>query len=461
MAALIAEQLADFAFGLTDGAIPSAVRRRAAHLMLDGAGIALASTTFDFARQTVAAMSTFEPGHCPVIGIAQTLALRDAVLANGILVHGLDFDDTHLVGVVHATASCFPTALGAAWAGHRSGRDLLTAYVIGMETAARLGTVAKGEMNQIGFHPTGVIAAFACALVAGKLAGLTCEQLVMAQGIALSMAAGTREYSSNGASTKRMHPGWAGVCGITAARLAASGFTGPRSTYEGKFGLFATHLGADTSKWDLAAAAHALGSEWQTTQVAIKPFPACQLGLSCIDAAIKLAREHGVKSADVAHIEALIPPHAVSIVCEPVAERKRPTSSYAAQFSIQYAVACALIHKNFGLTELERYRDPEILALAQKVDYRVDPDTGYPKHFSGEVIVTLTNGQRIAHREQVNLGAADNPVSDDGIVAKFMGNAQLAVSAAHAATLRDMILNIDAVTDARNLAEALAGAHAK
>ena len=458
---LISEQLADFAFDLTDSAIPDAVRRRAAHLMLDGAGIALASTTFDFARQTVAAMSTFEPGHCPVIGIAQTLALRDAVLVNGILVHGLDFDDTHLVGVVHATASCFPAALGAAWAGKRSGRDLLTAYVIGMEAAARLGAVAKGEMNQIGFHPTGVIAAFACALIAGKLAGLTREQLVMAQGIALSMAAGTREYSSNGASTKRMHPGWAGVCGITAARLAASGFTGPRSTYEGKFGLFATHLSADTEKWDLAAATHGLGSEWQTAQVAIKPFPACQLSISCIDAASALAGEHGVKTADIAHVEALIPPHAVSIVCEPVARRRRPTSSYGAQFSIQYAVACALIHRKFGLAELERYRDPEILALADKVDYRVDPDTGYPKHFSGEVIVTLKNGRRIAHREQINLGAADKPVSDEGIVGKFTGNAQLAVSASHAATLRDMILNIDGVTDARNLARALSGAPSK
>ena len=452
---LIAEQLAEFAAGLTDEAIPDTVRRRAAHLMLDGAGIALASTTFDFARQTVDALSSFEPGYCPVIGIAKTLPLRDAVLANGILVHGLDFDDTHLVGVVHATASCFPTALGSAWAEKKSGRELLTAYVIGMETAARLGAVAKGEMNQIGFHPTGVIAAFACALVAGRLAGLKREQLVMAQGIALSMAAGTREYSSNGASTKRMHPGWAGVCGITAARLAASGFTGPRSTYEGKFGLFATHLSADANQWDLAAATQSLGSRWETTQVAIKPFPACQLSISCIDAAIALAREHGIKATDIAHVEALIPPHAVAIVCEPVAERRRPASSYGAQFSIQYGVACALIHGKFGLAELERYRDPAILALAAKVDYRVDPHTGYPKHFSGEVIVTLHDGRRLAHREQVNLGAADKPVPDDGIVAKFMGNAQLAISAGHAAALRDMLLSIDAIADARELAHAL------
>jgi 2-methylcitrate dehydratase PrpD len=452
---IIAELLADFVFGLSDNAIPESVRRRAAHLILDGAGIAYASTTFDFARQAVAALSTFERGDCPVIGFNTNLALRDAVLVNGILVHGLDFDDTHLAGVVHVTSSCFPTALGVAWAAQRPGRELLTAYVLGIEVAARLGSVARGELNQIGFHPTGIIAAFACALIAGKLEGLTCEQLVMAQGIALSMAAGTREYSADGASTKRMHPGWAGACGITAARLARAGFTGPRSAYEGRFGLYATHLGADLTKWDLGAAVSDLGTEWETAQVAIKPFPTCQLNISCIDAAIALAKKHSIKPADIERVEALIPPHAVKIVCEPLAEKRRPASTYAAQFSIPFAVACGLIHQKSGLAELERYNDPEILALAGKVDYRVDPKTGYPKHFSGEVIVTLKNGRQISHREQVNRGAADNPVSDADIVAKFMDNAQLAVSAAQAATVREMILNLDALDDARKLAHAL------
>lgn len=451
----IAESLAEFAFNLSDNVIPEAVRRRAAHLILDGAGIAYASTTFDFARQAVASLSTFERGDCPVIGFPVTLALRDAVLVNGILVHGLDFDDTHLTSVVHVTSSCFPTALGVASAAQRSGRDLLTAYVLGIEVAARLGNVAKGELNQIGFHPTGVIAAFACALIAGKLEALSCEQLVMAQGIALSMAAGTREYSSDGSSTKRMHPGWAGACGITAARLARGGFTGPRSAYEGAYGLYATHLGADLTKWDLGAAVRGLGTEWETSQVAIKPFPACQLSISCIDAAIALATQHSIKSTDVERIEALIPPHAVKIVCEPLDKKRRPASRYAAQFSMPFAVACGLIHRKCGLAELERYNDPEILALADKVNYRIDPKTGYPKHFSGEVIVTLKNGRHVSHREQVNRGAADNPVSNADIVEKFMDNVQLAATAAYASDLREMILNLDSLNDARKLADAL------
>ena len=451
----IAESLAKFAFDLEDGSIPESVRRRAAHLMLDGAGIAYASSTFDFARQAVAAVSSFERGECPVIGFSNGFALRDAVLVNGILVHGLDFDDTHLTSVVHVTSSCFPTALGVAAAAQRSGKELLTAYVLGIEVAARLGNVAKGELNQIGFHPTGVIAAFACALIAGKLEGLTFEQLVMAQGIALSMASGTREYSADGSSTKRMHPGWAGVCGITAARLAREGFTGPRSAYEGQFGLYATHLGVDPDKWDLGAAVRGLGSEWETAQVAIKPFPACQLNISCIDAAIALKNQYSLNPIDIERIVALIPPHAVKIVCEPLDQRRRPASRYAAQFSIPYDVACGLIHGKLGLAELELYNDPEILALADKVEYQVDPRSGYPKHFSGEVIVTLKNGRQISHREQVNRGAADKPISDADIVAKFMDNARLATTAVDTTGVCDMILNIDSLSNARKLGDAL------
>jgi 2-methylcitrate dehydratase PrpD len=219
--------------------------------------------------------------------------------------------------------------------------------------------------------------------------------------------------------------------------------------------LYATHLGADLKKWDLGAAVRGLGIEWETAQVAVKPFPACQLNISCIDAAIALRRQYSIKPADIESVEALIPPHAVKIVCEPLDEKRRPPSRYAAQFSIPFVVACGLIHGKLGLAELEHYNDPEILTLADKVGYRVDPRTGYPKHFSGEVIVTLKNGRQISHREQVNRGAADNPISDADIIAKFMDNAQLATTVADAAGVRKMILNIDTLDNARKLADAL------
>jgi len=453
---VIAQTLAEFAHGLTADAIPAAVRSRACHLILDAVGIGFASTRYEFARKTLDALSAFGAGSGYVIGCSRGLPLRDAAMMNGILIHGLDYDDTHLTGVVHASASCFPTALAVASELGRSGEELLTAYIIGIEAAARLGAVAKGELNQIGFHPTGVIAAFACALIAGKLHGLDARQLTMAQGIALSMAAGTREYSTEGAWTKRMHPGWAAACGITAAVLARGGFIGPTAAYEGRFGLYATHVGGHSIDLDMAAATRGLGETWETLEVAIKPLPACQLSIACIDAAIALGRSDEVRLSDIARIEALVPPHAVKIVCEPAEAKRRPSSSYAAQFSVQFGVAAGLLRQRFGLNEIEDIRDPQILALADKVDYRVDPHTGYPKHFSGEVIVTFADGRKLSHREQINRGASDNPVGDSGIIEKFMDNARIALTQSEAEHVCASILALDGCAQASSIGEALA-----
>src|SRR5712692_2143427 len=220
----LADELSHFALQLTYDEVPAAVRERAKHLILDSVGIALASTKFPFASVSLAALEELGSGHSPVIGTGHRLALRDAVLMNGVLIHGLDFDDTHSRGIIHATASSFPCALSLADREAADGKALLSAYIAAMEVATRLGAVAKGGFHQIGFHPTGLIGAFGCALAAAKLLGLDRERAVMAQGIALSMASGSLEFLQDGAWTKRIHPGWACVGGITAAMLARHGF---------------------------------------------------------------------------------------------------------------------------------------------------------------------------------------------------------------------------------------------
>ncbi|HET9018932.1 MAG TPA: MmgE/PrpD family protein, partial [Acetobacteraceae bacterium] len=393
-APLVAQTLAAFVAGLEFAAIPAEVARRAQHLILDGTGIALASTGFDFAHRTLTAMRGLGgAGDTPVIGFPDRLPMRDAAVVNGLLVHGLDFDDTHLGGVVHATASIWPTVLAVGARQGARGADALAAYVAGMEVAARLGAVAKGGFHQIGFHPTGLVGAFACALAAGKLMGLTEEQLIAAQGIVLSLASGSLEFLEDGAWNKRLHPGWAAQSGITAAALAQQGFEGARRAYEGRFGLYASHLQALYDPANLALATAGLGETWELLQVAVKPFPACHFTHACADAAIAL-REGGVDPARIARVRALVPAEVVKTVCEPVANKRRPANSYDAQFSIPFIVAAALLRGRFTLGELtqEAIRDAEILALADRVDYEADPASGFPRYYSGEVIVELQDG---------------------------------------------------------------------
>ncbi|MGV6873440.1 MmgE/PrpD family protein [Pseudochelatococcus sp. B33] len=452
----ISEILSKFSIDLSFSDIPGEVTSKAKELILDGAGIALASSTYSFADATLAGLRRFGEGSEPVIGCGARLALRDAALMNGILVHGLDYDDTHLEGVVHPTSSCFPCAMGLAGFLDRSGSDFLAAYIAALEVSGRLGKVAKGELNQVGFHPTGVIAAFGCAIAASRLFGLDAEKTTMAQGIVLSMAAGSREYSADGSWSKRLHPGWAAVGGITAAGLAAEGFTGPRTAYEGKFGLYATHLGTQGRTYDLSAATAGFFDVWETLGIAIKPFPACQLSIACIDAALALARNHAIDPLAVERIEAVIPPHAVAIVCEPVERRLRPESAYAAQFSLPFVIACALVHKRMGLAELQLFDDAALLDLAAKVTYRVDHNTNYPRHFSGEVIVNLKDGRVLSHREEVNRGARERPVSAEDVEDKFFQNAELAVDRQTAVRIRDLILSIEKTPNVRELIRELA-----
>jgi 2-methylcitrate dehydratase PrpD len=456
---LIAETLARFAASLGFQAIPPAVAARAKHLMLDAVGIALASTTFDFAHRALSAVTGLAgPGDTPVIGLAQRLPFRDAALMNGILVHGLDYDDTHTGGVIHATSSVLPTVLALGWRQRASGRDMLAAYVMGVEAAARLGAVAKGGFHQVGFHPTGLVGAFACALAAGRLLGLSEAQLTMAQGIALSAGAGSLEFLEDGAWTKRFHPGWAAVAGITAAALAKQGFVGARRAYEGRFGLYRSHLQDRFDPADLGLATAGLGEVWEVQQVAVKPFPACHFTHACADAAIALVREDGVEPRAIERVRALVPAEVVQTVCEPVANKRRPANSYDAQFSIPYIVAASLTRGRFGLAELQEdaLADPAILALADRVDYEVDPKSSFPRHYSGEVAATLRDGRTKARREQMNRGCGDRPLSEDDILAKFRANAARATTPARAEHVAALLLSLDELEDVRLLADGLA-----
>src|SRR5215468_899349 len=315
----LADILGQFALQLAYDDIPAAVRERAKHLILDSAGIALASTKYPFAPVSLAALEELGTGTSAVIGVGRRLSLRDAVLMNGILVHGLDFDDTHSRGVIHATASSFPCTLALADRDEKDGKALHTAYVVAMETSTRLGAVAKGGFHQVGFHPTGLIGAFGCSLAAARILGLDADQATMAQGITLSMASGSLEFLEDGSWTKRMHPGWAGVAGITAATLAAHGFVGPRGAYDGRFGLYASHLGKYFEQADLALATENLGRSWQIEEVAVKPIPACHFAHAAADAAAVLHKQHSLAVSQIQRVRVLVPQEVVKTICEPVA----------------------------------------------------------------------------------------------------------------------------------------------
>lgn len=449
----IAAALAHFAIGMRQDQIPVEVRERAKYLLLDAVGLAYATKHYSFAKVTLAAMLSLGSGSSTVIGHGRMLQARDAMVMNGLLVHGLDFDDTHMGGVIHLTASLLPCTLGMAELRGATGADLLAAYIVGVEVGARLTSAGRGGFHETGFNPTGVVGAFACAVAASRLAGLTQQQAWMAQGIALSMASGSQAFLQGGAWSKRIQPGWAAVAGMTAAALAKEGFIGPAAPYEGRFGLFTSYLGEVRNQADLSLATSKLGEEWQTLDVAVKPIPACVFAHAAIDAATILhdqwrreTDELDISAVDaVKRVRVKVPREVVKTVCEPVDAKRRPANAYEAQFSIPYVVATGLLKGKFTLAELEddAVSDPLVLALASKIDYEIDPDSTFPRHHSGEVIVEFADGRRLAHREAVNRGCADRPLSDDDVVEKYLSNVNGILSPARADQVLNAVLALD------------------
>ena len=171
------------------------------------------------------------PGDSAMIGSANRVAAANAVIANGTLAHGLDYDDTLEEAIVHTGACAWMTALAVGEEVGASGAAFLKQPSSAPKCLCKVGLVAPGKFHARGFHPTAICSTFGAAAVAGKLYGLSADQWVDAFGLCGSQSSGIIEYLADGTWTKRMHPGWSAHGGIIACLLAQEGFRGPAKVF--------------------------------------------------------------------------------------------------------------------------------------------------------------------------------------------------------------------------------------
>lgn len=457
LAQSMAERLAGFAAGFELAAVPEPVRAYARLCMADALGIAFASQGFDFAARSTAAIAALAgEGAHPVIGSDLRLPARDAALLNGILVHGLDFDDTHVGAVIHCSTSALPLVLVEGQRNGVSGAEALAAFILALEADARIGLVAEGMLQKIGFHPTGMVGIFGCTLASGWLGGLDPEPLARAQGIALSMAGGSLEFLEDGSWTKRMHPGWAASSAITASALAAGGFKGPLNAYEGRYGLYSLYLRETPERAETVL--DDLGEAWEVLRVAIKPYPVCHFNHSSIDAMLHVMREHGLQPGDISRVTTLIHERQADVVARPESAKRRPANEYEGKFSLQFAVAAAIVRGRFTLDELEQdaLEDPEILAMCDRVTFAHDEMSRYPEYYSGGVMVETRDGGQWVHREPINRGAEGRALTASQVLDKFMGNATRTISEAQARRVWEAVMHLESAPDLSELLDAIA-----
>jgi 2-methylcitrate dehydratase PrpD len=377
------EHLADWLAAVTDNALPRAVDKVVRRLVVDVVGLCVAARHQDYVAATLAAVDGGGP--CTAIGHDGGFDAFGAALVNGTAAHGEDFDDT-------------------------------------FELMCRLSLVAPMGAHKAGFHPTAVFGALAAAGGAGVAMGLERDALVSALGIAGSMASGIIEYLAEGTWTKRMHAGWAAQSGLRAALMARGGFKGPRTVLEGTHGFYKAF--APSVAPDFAPLLTDLGQRWVTEDLAFKPYACGTMTQPFIDCALALARS-GIQADAIVAIECEVGEGTVHRLWEPLEVKHRPPTPYAAKFSTPYCMAVGFFDGRAGFAQFTdaRIADATVLALAEKIRYRINPHDEYPRNFSGHLRATLRDGSTAEFRQPHMRGGAREPLGDAEVSAKFIGNA--------------------------------------
>ena len=360
--------------------MPPAVAARASLLALDTLGSCLASSREDFGRAVTRAAEQL--GGAPestLVGSKARVGAPAAVLANGTLAHGLDFDDTREDAIVHTGCVAVPTALAVGEAVGASGRAVLEAMIAGVEVMCRIGLAVPGRFHARHYHPTALTGSFAAAAVAGRLHGLTEDQQVHAFGLCGSQAAGIIEYLADGSWTKRLHPGWAAHAGVTAAVLARAGFTGPETVFEGAHGFYAAFAGGHEPE-RLEALLATLGRTWELSALTFKPYPCGSIAHPYMDCALRLRERHRLRPEQIAEVRCRTAEGPLPRLWEPLAAKQRPQNGYAAKFSLPYLLASILVNGRVTLADFtdEAARSEAVGRVAARVFYDVDPDHRLP-----------------------------------------------------------------------------------
>lgn len=416
--------LVDFLAGLKPSGLSAAVFDRARYLLLDYLGVAIRGSCAESSAPVYRMIErTAAPGSATVIGKSIRTLPGYAALANGTAAHAIELDDTHNAGSIHLGVVMFSTALALAETLPDLQPDqFFTAVTAGYEAAARIAmAVQPKEHYLLGFHPTATCGVFGAAVTASKLLGLHASQMLSAVGIAGSMAAGSLEFLSDGAWTKRLHPGLAAQNGIQAVLLAAEGFRGPSRILEGRDGFLRGYSRQPLP--DLLTSD--LGASFEILRTSVKPHACCRYMQGPIDAILALVHENDIRPEQVRQIEVAVLEAGWPLVVEPRAQKYDPRSIVEAQFSMPYGAAVAVIDRAAGLDQFSevRLQSNDVRKFLGKVVMikHINIERNFPEEWPAIAMIYLADGRRFEKMIRHPKGDPQNPLSWPELITKFRG----------------------------------------
>jgi len=416
-ASTLTRALAQFAAHTKTEALPARLLDKSADAFIDTLGVGLAGS-LEPASLLVSQWVLEEAarGQSTVWGGRNGVSPSQAAFANGTAAHALDFDDSLPSMRSHPSASLVPAALAVAEARGASGRDVLAAYVIGLEVAGKIGRVVSNGHFQRGLHTTATIGIFSCAAAAARLLKLDADGLQTAWGIAASHAGGlARNF---GTMTKPLHAGNAARIGVLSAGLAQRGFTADDAIFDGANGFAASYGSEGGMAPDDAILL--LGSPWEIDDpgLYVKSWPCCYCNHRPVGGLFQLLDEHAIRADEVRAISVgFLPGSDTALLSD------NPMTGLEGKFSIEYTMAATLLDRRLTL---ETFTDrmvqrPLIRDLMKKVKrYRIEDPNVYSGLIGYTNIAVETARGCFETRVERTPGSPSWPMSRENLVAKFL-----------------------------------------
>lgn len=430
--------------------LPSAAVQWSKIAVIDTLGVMLAGAEEDCVS-IVRGIAGTADGPCNVAGSTRRTDCLSAALINGTAAHALDFDNGSNSMGGHISATVVPALIAAAETHGGSGRDLLLAHTVGFETGARIGHGVNFYHYEKGWHPTSTLGTFAVIAACSSLLKLTEEQTAMALAIGASTASGIK--ANFGTMTKPLHVGHCARNGLLAVLLAREGYTANTAAFEHRQGFFNVYNGE--GNYDVRR----ILENWADPLEIIRPgagykeYPCCAATHAALDTTFALLSNHGpMKAERIAQIETWTPARRLAHT-----NRPDPQSNLDAKFSVQYCVARALLDGRIIIGQFEgnAYQDPATRRLMQRIRSEIHrPGQFAPdNHFGAEVTISLTDGQRLSSRVDIQRGrTSDNPIPPELLRAKFDNCAARLLSRDAVARLSATLESLEQLESIRELA---------
>lgn len=423
--------------------IPAAVRKEAARTLLNWVGCAVGGSRHETVDIALRALAPFSgPAQATVLGRKERLDVLHTSLMNGISSHIFDFDDTHLRTIVHPAGPVASAILALSEYRPVSGADFLHALILGVEVECRIANAVYPAHYDVGWHITGTVGPFGAAAAAGKLLGLSEQQMIWALGLAATQPVGLREMF--GTMTKSFHPGRAAQNGLTSAFLAAQNYTSSNQGIEAARG-WANVL---STARNYAEITDNLGGRFEVSANSYKPFPCGIVIHPAIDGCLQLRAQYNLTADQIERVDLKVHPLVLELT-----GKRAPQAGLEGKFSVYHAVAAAFVYGKVAEPQFsdEAVRNPAIVALRGRVTAAIDRSIAEDQV---RIAVTLKDGRQFDKYIEHAVGSAQNPMTDAQLEAKFTGLAGGILPPERMRKLMDLCWTIEKLGKAEQLARA-------